>query len=298
VAFGRTHIPVFQQQSYPSIMTKKMKPWNSGDSVGPREKFTPSQICVLENQLKYREELHDRCLFTVAIDSMLRCNDVLNLRVRHVTDQYGVVLERFWARQEKVERGVAPAITKTTREALRKWIEFSGKRPNDFLFTRTKTDTTKPIHENTYRLLVKSWARMLKLSPETYSTHSLRRSKPHFMFYRGVSIAHISTLLGHKDTKTTLLYIGVTHEEAQAEALKHDIFKKSFHTYSKQRTAHSLNSKIDVFEAGFVDLNSQIQQLKTSLEALSNDVREIRAENNYHTQLLEKLIKKNHSKNS
>ena len=226
---------------------------------------------------------------------MLRCGDLLSLKVRDICDRYGVVQEYFHYGQEKTDGGVAPALTHTAREACQKWIKISGKNSDDYLFTRFKTDTSEPISDDTYRKIVKVWAELLGLNPEGYSTHSLRRTKPHFMYRRGVKIEYISELLGHKNTATTYRYLGITREEAQAHAVEHDIFKKSQHRKIKKRRPKTINPTLacDVFTAGFEELREDVQQIKAALsrieDAFSDQSRTLQSQSNLLDLILAKL---------
>lgn len=145
-------------------MTSPQIPWNHDRRVGPRTEFTPSGSCVLVDLLRVAEAWHDLCLFTFGVDSMLRCGDLLSLRVRDVCDRYGVVQEHFHFGQEKTDREVAPALTRTAREACQKWIEVSGKDRDEYLFTRSKVGACEAISDDSYRKIVKGWAELLGLN--------------------------------------------------------------------------------------------------------------------------------------
>lgn len=256
-------------------MTPTAAPWNLDRRVGPRTHYTPPETCSLVDQLRNETAWHDLCLFTVGIDSMLRCGDLLSLRVRDVCDRYGVVQENFLFGQEKTDRVVAPALTRTAREACQRWIEVSCKRPEDYLFTRTKPINSTPISDDTYRKRVKTWAELLGLNPEGYSTHSLRRSKPHFMYRRGVKIEYISELLGHKNTATTYRYLGITREEAQEQALNHDIFKRSLHRLPPRvHRSLSICAEMDIFTAGFEEMRAELSHLRSAVEQMDRQIAE------------------------
>lgn len=184
----------------------------------------------------------------VAVDSMLRCCDLLKLRVRDVAHKNGAVRQTLKIRQQKTDQGVEPVLTEKTRMACAAWISASGKRPDDFLFTRGKNPYGNPISPGFYRRLVKSWAEAIGLDPADYSSHSLRRTKPAFLYRRGVSIEDIAELLGHKSTESTLRYIGITAEHAQAQALAHDLFSNRTHKNLKSRPGH-----ISLFEPEWSD---------------------------------------------
>ena len=199
-------------------------PWNKGRSVGQRLAFTPDEIKAIEHKLLDESRVHDRCLFMVATDSFLRCGDLLNLKVCDVQTSAGFMRASFSWRQQKTKYNVVPVLTDQTRRACAEWITHSEKKADHYLFTREKPIDDRPISASFYRRLVKSWAESIGLEGEQYSTHSLRRSKPTWLYNRGVSVEDLSQLLGHQSTESTLHYLGLTLAKAQAEALKHDIF--------------------------------------------------------------------------
>jgi len=183
--------------------------------VGERIAFKIDEAQRIVKALKRKRQHHDCALFSCGVDSMLRGGDLLELRVCDVTDASGIITDTALWRQDKTDENVDLTLTPYTEEALRYWIEFSGKGPNDFLFTRKKPLIgSRPIKPGRYREIVKEWAVLIGLPPEQYSTHSLRRTKPMFLYKYGFSdIATIAFMLGHKDTATTLRYLGVTKED-------------------------------------------------------------------------------------
>lgn len=212
--------------------------WNSGRHVGQKPAFSVSETVAIADFLRMDHSHHDLCLFMVAVDSMLRCCDVLKLRVRDIAKRDGTIRQTLRVRQQKTSEGVEPVLTEKTRKACAVWIAASAKRPDDFLFTRGKDPHGAAISPGFYRRLVKSWATAIGLDPTDYSSHSLRRTKPAFLYRRGVGIEDIAELLGHKSTESTLRYIGITAEHAQAQALAHDLFSGRTHRNLKRRQTH------------------------------------------------------------
>lgn len=194
--------------------------------MGPRLALEPEEVGRIQQQLLEQNALHDRCLFCVAVDSMLRSSDLLRLTVADVAFPDGTIRERFSWRQHKTSGGVYPVLTATTRQACREWIEASFKSPTDYLFTRYKPIHDGPIGNSAFRVLIKSWVAQIGLDPTLYSGHSLRRTKPVFLYRSGVAIEDIAQLLGHKDIRSTQVYLGLSVAQAQAQALEHDIFAR------------------------------------------------------------------------
>ena len=270
-------------------------PWNRGRAVGPREHFSPPESWDMFHQLQLQQNWHDCALLTVGIDSLLRCVDLLKLQVRDVTDQYGVVREEIYYRQKKTKHTVGPTLTPRAIEALQKWIKVSGKKPRHYLFTRTKEIDGLPIGDSAFRDAIKSWANLINIDPTPYSTHSLRRTKPHFMFREGVDIAYISELLGHKDTSTTLRYLGITLEEARYFAQKHDIWKKSARRKSTKLKFNQPHKSLrpvdfDVFEVGLQEILNRIKTLEASNEKILSKMTVVEHQNDQILGCLENLL--------
>ena len=260
------------------------RPWNADRAVGPREHFSPPESWDILHQLQLNENWHDCALLTVGIDSLLRCVDLLNLQVRDVTDRYGRVTEEIYYRQKKTKHTVGPTLTPKAIEALQKWIRVSGKKPHHYLFTRTKAIDGPPIGDSAFRDAIKWWASLIQLDPTPYSTHSLRRTKPHFMFREGVDIAYISELLGHKDTSTTLRYLGITLEEARYFAQKHDLWKKSARRKSTKLNLNRSHKSIrpvdyDVFEVGLQEILNRLKTLEASNEKILSKIESVESQN-------------------
>lgn len=200
--------------------------WNRNRRVGPREALTQKQVQSIRKLLAKKPSAHDLCLFMVAIDTMLRASNLLQLRVCDVMQPDGSIRESFPWRQNKSSEPVNPVLTLPTRRTLQKWIDESGKSPDDYIFTRTKPADSSPITAGFYRELIKGWVRSIELYPDSFSGHSLRRTKAIFMYERGVPIPIIGRLLGHKTESATLHYIGVTDKVARDYALGNGIFRR------------------------------------------------------------------------
>jgi integrase/recombinase XerD len=61
--------------------------------------------------------------------------------------------------------------------------------------------------------LIKSAARRAGLDEGRVSNHVLRRSGARMMIYSGSQITEVSTMLGHVDTQTTMIYLGLTLDD-------------------------------------------------------------------------------------
>jgi integrase len=224
------------------------QPWNKGRNVGPRQALTPANVRAVKKHLAQQKSPHDLCLFTVAVDTMLRASDLMRLRVSDVSFANGNIRNSFRWRQKKTSNGVNPVLTDSTQKSLKIWINASHKHPNHYLFTREKPIDSDPITVGFYRNLVKDWVKAIGLPPHDYSAHSLRRSKATYMYERGVSVEIIGRLLGHKSPASTLHYLGIDDNSARALANEHDIFKASSvksHDQNRQFSADEISNLCD-----------------------------------------------------
>ena len=199
--------------------------WNRDRHVGPRTPYKVAEAQAIMSILQGKKALHDSCLYSTGIDSLLRGSDLLRLRVIDLVHPYGEVRQEILRRQRKTASNVAPVLTPTTQRSIEDWIRDSGKGLDDYVFTRTKGAKADPISESHARTLLKSWTAAIGLDPEQYSLHSLRRTKPTYLHKFGLAtIPEIAVLLGHSDIESVLTYLGVTRQEAQIAALAGDIF--------------------------------------------------------------------------
>ena len=195
--------------------------WNRDRAVGERLAFSLAETQQIIAHLRRNHAHHDLCLFSVGIDSMLRCSDLLPLKISDVMAPDG----RIRWRQKKTGRNVYPVLTPLTHTAIERWVEVSGKFSDHYLFTRDKPIDARPLSSGYYRTLIKRWASDIGLNPERFSTHSLRRTKPSYLYHYGFSdLEHIARLLGHGTTDTTSRYLGIQQKEAERHALAGDIF--------------------------------------------------------------------------
>lgn len=199
------------------------KAWNAGVIVGQKRAFTLDEIAAIETKLLAEENWHDLALLSFGLDTMFRASDLLATQVWQVKFPNGPLRTLIARRQQKTRHIVNPVLTPTTRRYLHQWLEVSSKTGQDFLFTRYKAASAKPISRPHYAEIIKAWAAWLGHEPSEFSSHSIRRSKPAHMYWQGEDIALISRLLGHKSIANTIEYLGITQHKAEAAALRHSM---------------------------------------------------------------------------
>ena len=195
----------------------------------PKEPFTILEVMALSEWLESLEKWRDLAMLVVGVESMLRACDLRKVRVRHVWDGHKFK-DKFAIRQQKNRRKVYPKLPLESERFVKQWIEFSGKGSDEYLFTSFHPGYIGiPLTEDAIRKKVKSWAEWLGHDPALYGAHTLRRTKPIWLWDHvdRIDPEEISEMLGHKDVGVTRRYLGITRKKAQKTASKYSMFAKN-----------------------------------------------------------------------
>ncbi|MBU2581133.1 MAG: tyrosine-type recombinase/integrase [Alphaproteobacteria bacterium] len=193
---------------------KSKKPWNAGKVVGPKKPLDRESLNALRRILKGKEKLRDLALLEVAVTTMLRGCDLLQLRVRDVAGFDGGIVDRFTLRQKKTKEGVVVTLSDAARAALEAWIAESDKDASDFLFTAKSNHHGPAMTTKAFWDLTKAWAQLIHVDPKDLGTHSLRRTQAAHIYKRTGSIRTVQKLLGHSSHAATERYLGIEVEDA------------------------------------------------------------------------------------
>ncbi len=170
-------------------------PWNKGRLIGPKPPFKLREIWAIRIRLQLADRIRDLALFNLAIDSKLRACDLVSLRVGDV-DQGSHVVARAAVVQQKTGQPVRFELTEQTREAIAAWIAAARLRSEQFLFP-SRLSASPHLSTRQYSRMVKGWAALIGLDPESYGTHSLRRTKATLIYRRTKNLRAVQLLLGH-----------------------------------------------------------------------------------------------------
>jgi integrase len=206
-----------------------------GNLRGQKKAFTAAQAADLSDRLiadasrpypnlPHDREIRDAALFRVALCSMLRASDVLNLRLKDVWSERGAKPKaEFTIIQKKTKQPITCYLSEVTIEILWEWIAYDF---GSALYTDPKVDAPELIEkvqnykifgisDRQYRNIVQAWAKRIGLDPKFYSTHSLRRTKAKEIYAQHKNIEAIRIALGHKSIETTKVYLGVEQDEVE-----------------------------------------------------------------------------------
>ncbi|MBX9704147.1 MAG: tyrosine-type recombinase/integrase [Silvanigrellaceae bacterium] len=98
---------------------------------------------------------------------------------------------------------------------------------DDPLFALQDKPRASAVSRHFITKLVARLAKMVGIQ-KSVSSHSCRASVASLLHKKGVPVGEIQDLLGHRDIKTTMLYVRTLSEENQSAAMKIGILKKEF----------------------------------------------------------------------
>lgn len=180
---------------------------------GQMRPLTADQLYRIRGRLEDDGCVRNLTLFSVAVDTMLRASDIVNLRLSDVLDRNHNVVEQFTVVQIKTGHPVSVQLSGPTMACIDK-LRQEKRGPDSYLFTASRTTLNRPLTTRAFRNFVKEWVAGIGLDPTYYSGHSLRRSKATILYKQSQNIRAIQLLLGHTTMAHTQEYLGVNLSDA------------------------------------------------------------------------------------
>ena len=143
------------------------RPWNAGQTVGPKRPLKPRDIWAIRFYLDEHRRLRDRALFDLAIDSKLRGCDLVKLKIGDVVSG-GDIRNRSTVIQQKTGRPVQFEIMSEARKSVTGWLERRRGNIYDFLFP-SRVDYSGHLSTRQYARLVDEWVATVGLDQREYA---------------------------------------------------------------------------------------------------------------------------------
>ncbi len=145
------------------------------------------------------------CFFTLGIHTGLRISDILQLRVKDITDMTRIT-------EQKTHKKRFLFINASIQQEIEAYVHEAGLEENDYLIPsrKHKDGVVQPIGRRQARLVLKEAAAVCGLDPRTIGTHSLRKTFGYHFYMKTKDIATLMYIFNHSSERVTLRYIGVT----------------------------------------------------------------------------------------
>lgn len=160
-----------------ALPTPKRFPWNKGKLIGAKPPLRQKHIWAIRTKLQLEQRTRDLAMFNLAIDSKLRGCDIVALKVEDIAPT-GYSVDRTTVRQKKTGRPVKFELTEQTRQAVDDYLRATGKKPDEFMFTR-KRAPEQSMTTRQYGRLVSEWIADIGLDPHRVREVSTRLTVEH-----------------------------------------------------------------------------------------------------------------------
>ena len=130
-------------------------PWNKGKLVGQKLPLKLREIWAIRIRLQLANKKRNLALFNLAIDSKLRCSDLVTLKVSNISNS-GVVSSRAVVMQQKTSQPLQFEITEGTRDSTAELIADSGALGSDYLFS-SRLSASPHLSTRQYARTVEQW---------------------------------------------------------------------------------------------------------------------------------------------
>lgn len=151
--------------------------------------------------LESAESLKDQVVLMTLYGTGLRLSELIHLQVKDIDSDK----MQIRVRQGKGGKDRMVVLSPTLLEALRRY--FRKYRPVTWLFYGQAPQ--KPIDDRAIQRMVHRLSERAGLR-EGVTTHTLRHSFATHLLEQGAELPYIQQLLGHRDLKTTMLYLRVS----------------------------------------------------------------------------------------
>lgn len=168
---------------------------------------------TIQNILHYLKGSNERnyIMFIMGIYTGLRIGDILRLKIKDVKNKSGLRIK-----MQKVEKPIEIAFNPELKKALDEYC--TNKDPNDFLI-KSKEGYNKAIDKSQAYRIINGIGTRFRL--DNIGTHTLRKTFGyHYYYSTGKDIVAVQLALGHRDSGTTLRYIGVLQSNINASIKK------------------------------------------------------------------------------
>jgi integrase/recombinase XerD len=151
--------------------------------------------------------LRDLALFSVAIDTMLRGPELLNLTVKELQIRNGAIRSLVKIARPGGKPPLRCALSEKTTKTLGRWIAVSGINGTDYIFPGQNAGRPRPMSGRQLHRLLKLWVAEAGLDPKKYSNESLRRTKALHILNSTGDLETVRVLLGHEKIESTSHYL-------------------------------------------------------------------------------------------
>lgn len=171
------------------------------------------KIETMKKLMRGANDLRALSLFTLGINSGLRIGDMLDLKWCDVMAGDKVVSskDRIIVKEKKTKRNRSLILNNAVVSVLRKYHGDLEPSRDDYIF-KSRKGGNKPITRHHAWHILKTYAEEAGITCNV-GTHTLRKTFGYQARLAGYPVEFIQKVFGHRNTKDTLVYIGIDQDE-------------------------------------------------------------------------------------
>jgi len=147
-------------------------------------------------------------LFVFGINTGLRIQDILKIRVRDVTGEQLVIIEMKTGKRKFLQ------LNPLLKREIKKYIAEMNMSSNDYLFPSRQGGKNKPIKRDMAYKIMRAAADHFGLVD--IGTHTLRKTFGYHLYQKTKDVTLVQKLLNHSDKSITMRYIGMDQDMMDA----------------------------------------------------------------------------------
>ena len=170
----------------------------------------------IKRMLKVLEDQNPRnaLLFRVGLNTILRIQDILDLKVKDIFHEDGSFREYLSlferkTRKYKNRQLKNVKLNSLLRKELKEYVEFFELTPEDYIFFSLHNPDNNLDRIQAWRMLKKAAE---KVGIKNFGTHSMRKTLAWTIYKQTKDISLVMIMLNHQSPKMTLRYLGITQE--------------------------------------------------------------------------------------
>ncbi|PWK15770.1 tyrosine-type recombinase/integrase [Tumebacillus permanentifrigoris] len=176
-------------------------------------------------------DFRDYVLMNLLLDSFLRINEALSLKVSDIDLEAGMVLVRGENAKNRKSRTIP--IQQSTASLLKELIEENREFNADFVFL---SNYGEQMTANHFRHRLKEYATKANLTSKVHP-HLFRHTAATMFLENGGDIRHLQMMLGHRDLRMVLRY---THLSKQALKKQHEQYSPIIQILEKKTSRRNM----------------------------------------------------------
>lgn len=163
-------------------------------------------IDSIKDNDKYNLWLRDRLIFTIAFECGLRAGEIGLLK----REDFNGSKNELYCRRLKGSKNNTVRLSQEVSKLLKKYLKETEDREYIFISQRNRPITNFGINK-----LAKKYFSMTKISEDKWKFHSLKHTCGVYLAEMGLDIKDIQYIMGHRDTKNTLIYFDYTTRQQE-----------------------------------------------------------------------------------